>query len=372
MKIDADVIIIGGGLAGLTSAIHLLKYHKKIIVLEKNEFPQHKVCGEFISNEVLSYFTYLNINIDELQPVKINRLKLVLESNESLQQELSLGGFGISRYGLDNFLAKMVSQNGGDIIIDEVQDIIYKYEYFNVTTISNKTYSSKLVFGCFGKRSNLDKVLNRNFFFKKSHWLGVKYHAKGKYQDDEVGLYTFDGGYCGVSKVENNTLNICYLVNLSSFKKYNDIENFEKNILFKNKELETIISSSTKLFAKPKTISQISFDYKPKVENHILMLGDAAGMIHPLCGNGMAMAIHSAKIASTLTLDFLNNTISRKQLENYYAIQWNKSFNKRLKTGVFLSKILLNKFWSRFLLKLIVTFPKLLNLLIKRTHGKPF
>jgi flavin-dependent dehydrogenase len=38
------------------------------------------------------------------------------------------------------------------------------------------------------------------------------------------------------------------------------------------------------------------FQQKKKLENHILMIGDTAGLIHPLCGNGMAMAIHSAKI----------------------------------------------------------------------------
>ncbi len=41
---------------------------------------------------------------------------------------------------------------------------------------------------------------------------------------------------------------------------------------------------------EPVTISQISFEKKSQVENHVLMLGDAAGMITPLCGNGMSMA----------------------------------------------------------------------------------
>jgi hypothetical protein len=58
-------------------------------------------------------------------------------------------------------------------------------------------------------------------------------------------------------------------------------------------------------FEKPLTISQVSFEEK-KCENHIIMIGDA-GLIHPLCGNGMAMAIHSAKLARKY------NTFSRKE-----------------------------------------------------------
>ncbi|MFQ3174733.1 MAG: flavin-dependent dehydrogenase, partial [Flavobacterium sp.] len=68
MKRNASVIIIGGGLAGLTAAIHLSKIGVSVILIEKNEFPKHKVCGEYISNEVLPYFNWLDLKISELQP----------------------------------------------------------------------------------------------------------------------------------------------------------------------------------------------------------------------------------------------------------------------------------------------------------------
>ena len=59
-----EVLIVGGGLAGLISAIHLSKNGFHVILIEKNEFPKHKVCGEYISNEVLDYLSWLEINID--------------------------------------------------------------------------------------------------------------------------------------------------------------------------------------------------------------------------------------------------------------------------------------------------------------------
>ena len=76
---------------------------------------------------------------------------------------------------------------------------------------------------------------------------------------------------------------------------------------FKNPFLEKIFTESNFLFSEPATISQISFDKKSQVEHHILMIGDAAGMITPLCGNGMSMAFHSAKIAfENINLYFSN------------------------------------------------------------------
>ena len=125
------------------------------------------------------------------------------------------------------------------------------------------------------------------------------------------------------------------------------------------------------LFDKPLTISQISFDKKAPVENHILMIGDTAGLIHPLCGNGMAMAIHSAKIAAELVIDHYSGKITRKTLEREYTRRWKEQFSKRLFMGRILGKALQNKTLTKQLLKVVVDFPSVLPRLIKQTHGKP-
>src|SRR5204863_2280291 len=87
------------------------------------------------------------------------------------------------------------------------------------------------------------------------------------------------------------------------------------------------------LYDAPLTISQISFDKKSQIEDHVLMIGDAAGMITPLCGNGMSMALHGSKIAADLIDQFLQNKISRTQLEKMYSRQWKRQFGRRLKIG---------------------------------------
>jgi flavin-dependent dehydrogenase len=102
------------------------------------------------------------------------------------------------------------------------------------------------------------------------------------------------------------------------------------------------------------------------------MIGDTAGLIHPLCGNGMAMAIHSAKIVSELIIEYLDNKISsRKELEAKYTREWNTNFKSRLATGRFLSKILRMENLAGFLMQLLAIFPFLLPKIIKKTHGKP-
>ena len=86
-------------------------------------------------------------------------------------------------------------------------------------------------------------------------------------------------------------------------QKYKNINAYQEEVVYKNKELKTFFKNSTLAFQAPLTISQISFDKKEPVCDHIFMIGDSAGLIHPLCGNGMAMAIHSAKIIASLLVE---------------------------------------------------------------------
>ena len=100
MKKNSAIIIVGGGLAGLTAAIHLSKIGLAVILVEKNEFPKHKVCGEYISNEVLPYLNWLDVGISKLNPTVIEKLQFSTSNGTSISCDLPLGGFGISRYAL--------------------------------------------------------------------------------------------------------------------------------------------------------------------------------------------------------------------------------------------------------------------------------
>tara|TARA_B110000908_G_scaffold170494_1_gene230233 strand:+ start:1486 stop:2649 length:1164 start_codon:yes stop_codon:yes gene_type:complete len=367
-----DVIIIGGGLAGLCNAIHISKFGKKVVLIEKNEYPKHKVCGEYISNEVLPYFGFLDINPFDFGAVKIKNFQLSTTKSKLISARLPLGGFGISRHQLDFVLLEKAQENGVTILKDSVLNIKFSNDVFSVETKENKTLSSKITIGAFGKRSLLDVKMERKFIQKKAPYLGVKIHVRGDFPEDLVALHNFKGGYCGVSKVENNAINLCYITNYTSFKKYKNIEDFQEQVVFKNKFLKGIFQNSEAVFEKPLTISQISFETKKPVENHILMCGDSAGMIHPLCGNGMSMAIQSAQLASVLILNYLNGDLnSRKELEKQYIRKWNKKFGVRLKAGHFIAMLFRKDKIAAFLLEILKKLPFLLPLIIKQTHGKP-
>ena len=366
-----DVIIIGGGLAGLCNAIHLAKFDKKVVLIEKNEYPKHKVCGEYISNEVLPYLDFLGFNPFDFDAVKIDKFQLSTKNNKLISSNLPLGGFGISRYKIDLELYKLAKTKGVTFIKDTVTNIHFENDEFTIETKEDKIIQGKTCIGAFGKRSLVDKKLDRDFIKKKSPYLAVKIHVKGNFKNDLVALHNFKGGYCGVSKVENNAINLCYITDFEVFKKYKNITEFQEQIVFKNKYLREIFTESEPVFEQPLSISQISFETKKPVENHVLMSGDAAGLIHPLCGNGMSMAIHSAKICATLLLTYFNNEIDRTELEKKYTKEWNKTFKARLSIGHFIASLFRKEKIASFLLDIIKYVPFILPKIIKQTHGKP-
>ena len=366
-----DVIIIGGGLAGLTNAIHLSKSIHRVLLIEKNSYPKHKVCGEYISNEVLPYLNSLGIDPIKVGAKQISKVQISTTKGNLIKSELPLGGFGMSRYFLDSLLLKKVRLNGVQVLKDTVESVIFKKDIFTVQTKDSGAFQSKITIGAFGKRSVLDLKMNRKFIKKKSPYLAVKIHVKGDFPEDLIALHNFKGGYCGVSKVENNSINLCYITEYNSFKKYKNITDFHQQVVFKNKHLKKIFKESKSVFKKPLTISQISFENKKPVENLFIMCGDTAGMIHPLCGNGMGMAITSARLASIRILQFLNGEIkTREGLEKQYFNDWNKEFKTRLKTGHFIARLFRSQTISQIAYSILKIIPFLLPKMIQFTHGK--
>lgn len=372
-----DSAIVGGGLAGLSLSILLAKSDYQVILFEKEKYPFHKVCGEYISLESWKFIENLGLNLSELNLPIIKKLIVSSPNGNVLNAKLDLGGFGISRYFLDNELKKIAEKNGV-IVLEKtkVNDAIYKNNAFTIKYNVEEITSSVLA-GSFGKRSNLDVKWHRNFINQKpgklNNYVGVKYHIKYDFPADTIALHNFKNGYCGISKIENNNYCLCYLTTAQNLKdNHNSIKEMEENVLYQNPFLKKIFLESDFLFPEPVTISQISFDKKNQVENHILMLGDAAGMITPLCGNGMSMAFHSAKIAFENINLFLSKNILRNEMEQKYSEEWRTLFSKRLRNGRMIQK-LFGKMWlTNVFIGMIKYFPFIVNRIIKATHGKEF
>jgi len=158
-----------------------------------------------------------------------------------------------------------------------------------------------------------------------------------------------------------------------NFKKNNNsVDQLEQCILSDNPHLKEIFTSCTRIKEFPITISQINFLSRTKIENHVIMIGDAAGLITPLCGNGMSIALHTGKIASNLIIHFLMGKITRTNLEKQYSREWHRQFSKRLRRGRQLQWFFGRKWISNSFVSFFQVFPFLAKRVIRMTHGRPF
>ena len=365
-----DVVVIGGGLGGLTSALYLQKCGASVLVIEKNEYPFHRVCGEYISNEVRGYLVHLGVSFDELGVTEINQLEVSAPNGNLLKTPLTLGGFGISRYKLDDYLYKLAQSKGVEFCVGTAAEtILFQENKFEITTTNNTIVRANYVIAAYGKRSKLDKILGRAFIEKRSPFVGIKYHIAYNFPKDKIALHNFKDGYCGISAIEDNKNCLCYLTHRSNLKHHKTIENLEKQVLSENPFLKEIFSNAEKLYAKPEVINEISFASKTAIENSLFMVGDTAGLIPPLCGNGMAMAIHAGKMASDCILSALNQEITRQEAENSYTLAWKKQFENRLWAGRNLQQLFGKNWLTNQSISLLKTQPRLLKKIISFTHG---
>ena len=368
----ADIIIVGGGLAGLINAILLARHGMEVILFEKNDYPQHRVCGEYISNEVRPFLIRNGLYPGHLVPNEISQFTLTSVNGRSSVEKLDLGGFGVSRYALDDYLFHQAKLAGASLMLQSPVDSIHRSgERFRVTA-GTIDYESKMVIGAHGKRAKLDGNLGRHFVHKRSPYVGVKYHLTCDYPDGHIALHNFKNGYCGISNVEGGTTNLCYLTHRDNLKRSGSIEEMEKSILYQNPFLKDIFANSEKHFEKPLVINEVMFEPKPLVEDGVLMCGDSAGMIAPLCGNGMAMAIRSAHMLSTIIVAHWEKDKPRHHdIQRHYQQAWQSQFAIRLMAGRQIQRMFGSVSLSNVAV-MMMGMPSVARPLIKLTHGDVF
>jgi menaquinone-9 beta-reductase len=371
---EHDVIIVGGGLAGLTASILLGRAGARVLLIEKKQYPFHKVCGEYVSNEILVFLRAAGFDPIARGAAVITRLRLSTPSGKAFSTGLEMGGFGLSRFVLDEALLRLAAASGVALLQAKVYDISRQQDVFRVQVGNGAVHTANFVIGSYGKRTLLDRTLDRGFMAERKGFLAVKYHIRTDAPRDEIALHAFHGGYCGLVKIEEDKYNLCYLYKRNG--SFTSVKRLEEDVLVRNPQLERIFARAAFLSAKPDVISGFSFAPKRMVENDVFMLGDSAGLIAPLCGNGMAMAIHSAKLLCDVLVGA--RLIGRRQVEQadrdwlaaVYENAWRRNFALRMRLGRALQPLFLNPLLSELSLRAIHAVPVLRRRVVEGTHGK--
>lgn len=256
------MIILGGGLAGCAAALRAAQLGQAPVIIEKSSFPRHKVCGEFLSPEVLPLLDELGVSLQDTIPAPIRRVILYFENSEK-RFTLPEAAMGLSRYRLDEFLQDRARSAGATVL--------------KSTGVAPQIVAT-------GRHRSEPKGFRL---------FGFKAHFRGPVSD-MVELFFFNGGYVGVNPVEDGLTNVCGLAPESSLKQYNfDVDAFVHQHLPLRRRLEGVQRQWDWLFTGP-----LVFGNELRVAGESYPAGDALSFVDPFTGSGMLAALRTGKLAA--------------------------------------------------------------------------
>jgi flavin-dependent dehydrogenase len=152
----------------------------------------------------------------------------------------------------------------------------------------------------------------------------------------------------------------------------NSIPELEKVYLYQNRQLKMLFSEAEFLYKVPLTISGINFRIKEPATDSSFFLGDSAGSIAPVTGNGMSIALRSAAVLAAKIDSYFTKAITKQQLIDNYAGFWKKEFFTRVKLSRHFQRLSEYPLLTNLSIGLFKPFPFLAKTIIRHTHGNPF
>ncbi len=324
----AEMVVVGGGLAGAGAACLLAKAGREVLIVEREASATHKICGEFLSAETQSYLRELGLDLDALGGHVTSRLRLVCQK-KIVETALPFKGLGLSRYRLDEALLNHARQCGALLWRGQPASVSSIMDSINLEVQRAGTVRANTLFLATGKHDL--RELRRNPDIPPEDLVGFKMYfdvdsAQRNALANHVELVLFAHGYAGLQRVEDGRVNLCLLAERSWLKACGGTwAGLLEELLRTCPHLQRRLSNAIPLLSQPLSIYRVpyGFVYKPPIDNtdNIYRLGDQVGVISSFSGDGMAIALHSGVLAATHYLAGLGPGSYHRQIRHDIARQ---------------------------------------------------
>ena len=319
---EVDVAIVGAGPGGSTLATLLAMRGVSVALIDRDTFPRDKLCGEFLSYDALPIVEALGIDLGDAP--SIDRCRVV-SRHRTYEFDFPAAARGISRMKLDDLLFRKAIAAGA-IAIHETATSVERDRV--ILGGATGALACRVVAGAWGRWGRFDQQLGRAFVRDHTHRnFGFKRHYRGQHEPGVIELYSFARGYLGVSDVEDGITNICGLVHADRLAGHKGKwDAFIETIRAEEPRLDALYGGFEPAQEHFLSSEPVIFRSRSAVEGGIFMIGDASGVIDPLTGNGMAMAIQSAVVAAPYILRALTD----RSAEDQYREEHRRMFGKRI------------------------------------------
>ena len=289
------LLIAGGGVAGAAAACLL---GPEATLVEREPAAHDKICGEFISAEAVPYLRRLGLDLEALGAAPVHAVRLV-HGRRVATGRLPFRAYGLSRRVLDETLLRRAEQRGARVLrgcaVRSLQDGVAEVAGFG-------RCEAEAVFLATGKHELRgakrvparppDDLVGQKMYFRLDA-------AQAAALAGHVELVLFGGGYAGLQAVENRSANLCLLLQRDRFVASGQSWPGVQALLeAESAHLATRLRGASPLLDRPLTIFRVPYGYvhRPTLADpaNVFRLGDQAGVIPSFCGDGVAIALHTA------------------------------------------------------------------------------
>ena len=308
---DRNLVIVGGGPAGASAACLLARRGCPALLIERDTAPRHKICGEFLSVEAQAYLSNLGIAPRALGGVPIRKVRVV-RGEEMAEARLPFEGVGLTRQTMDEALLRQAEASGATIQRGDVaREILQDASALRVSLRGRESIRARTVFLATGKHDlRSPKRLSGG---SRTDLIGFKtYVALAPAQNcelqDAVEIVLFNGGYAGLQCVEGGMVNLCLLVQRGLLGRVGTgWDALIEQLCRMSTHLRRRLDGGTAVLEKPMAISNVPYGFvhngAASEPQGLFRLGDQMGVIQPFSGDGIAIALHTARVATTTFLE---------------------------------------------------------------------
>lgn len=382
-----DVAVVGAGPAGSAVAAALAQRGWSTLLLEQDALPRHKVCGEFLSPEAQGILQRLGLRdaVDALEPVALHDAEINAPGGRCVQTALPGPAMGVSRFAMDAALASAAQASGATLWTGVTAlDFVEQDEEYHVRLRTRASgpdaqrpasVRARLLILAAGRHNRLTSSSTRTSAAGEhgapsQQYVGVKCHYENVELPDQVALHFFDGGYGGINPVEGGNANFCLLVTYEAFQERGKSPAAMLDaVREQHPVLDRQLAQARLLPETLKTVAAVDTSRPATPWLDAPCVGDAAAMITPLCGDGMAMALRAAELCAPPADAYLRGRVSRVELADAYSRAWHSEFDRRLRVGRLLQTALTRPVLAGALMGVGRALPPLVSYLVHTTRG---
>jgi menaquinone-9 beta-reductase len=316
---EADVIVVGAGPAGATTAFYLAQSGLDVLLLEKSRFPREKVCGDGLTPRAVKTLVNMGISVSEQDGWVRNKGLRVIGAGKRLElpwpELASYPGYGLvrTRLDLDETLARRAQQAGARLLEGvTVTGPVRSERTGRITGVvakaadggEDRAYRARVVVAADGNSSRLSVAMGLRKRDDRPLGVAVRtYYQTRRHDDDylESWLDLWDGdrllpGYGWIFGMGDGTSNVGLgLLNTSAAFGHTDYHALLRKWL-KGMPAEWGFTEENRTQPIRGAALPMGFNRTPHYHQGLLLVGDAGGMVNPFNGEGIAYAMESGEI----------------------------------------------------------------------------